>query len=257
MAADWPPPPVARPAVVVPAAGEAPLLLWRALLALDERLGSPWCLVGGQLVVLHCLEHGVPPVRATYDGDVAVDVFAGRDALSVATGVLDGLGFAQRTDSRGYGYRWERGNARIDVLVPERSNAQRRPPLTRRGARSVEAPAVRQAVERAERVPVRAGDETGYVPRPNLLGAIVAKAAAAVADTRDPERHREDVAVLCSLAATTSVRAMLRDVTKKDRQRLRKIAPHLSPDAPVWRHAPDRTAAADVFALLLDDPRSL
>ena len=120
----------------MPVADAASVAMWHALGALDERLASPWCLVGGQLVVLHCLEHGVAPVRATDDGDVAVDVFASRGALSAATSILAGLGYEQVTDRAGYGYRWANGAARVDVLVPEQANRQRRPALTRRGART-------------------------------------------------------------------------------------------------------------------------
>jgi hypothetical protein len=247
----WPPSPLDRPPVVVPLEG-AGETVWRALVALDDGVRSPWCLVGGQLVVLHCLERGVLPPRTTDDGDVVVDVFAHRAALTRATAVLADLGFAEQPDSRGYGYRWVNGAAHVDVLVPERSNAQRRPALTRRGSRSVETPAAQQAVARAERVPVRIGETSGHVARPDLLGAIVVKAAAAVVDS-DPERHLQDVAVLCGLAATADLPALLGATTAKDRRRLRKIAPHLPPGGRAWRHAADAAAAADAFALLLGD----
>ena len=36
--------------------------LWHVLLDLGERLALPWTIVGGQMVLLHVLEHGeVPP----------------------------------------------------------------------------------------------------------------------------------------------------------------------------------------------------
>jgi hypothetical protein len=250
----WPPVEVYRDDPVdLTGLDEVATLVWGALLSLDETLAAPWCLVGGQAVVLHCLERGVTPVRATDDGDVVVDVFASRGALSAATSVLDDLGFAQRTDNGGYGYRWVNGAAHIDVLVPERANAQRRPALTRRGARSVETPAAQQAIARAERVPVLLPFRSGRVPRPDLLGTIVVKAAAAVADTRDPERHLQDIAVLCSLAPGPDLVRMLDRVTPKDRRRLRRVAPRLAPGASAWRHARDPVAAADVFGLLLED----
>jgi hypothetical protein len=249
----WPPVAVDRDPVDLTGLDDVATSVWGALLSLDHLLAAPWCLVGGQAVVLHCLEHGVSPVRATDDGDVVLDVFASRGALSAATSVLDDLGFAQRTDTGGYGYRWVSGAARIDVLVPERANAQRRPALTRRGARSVEIPAAQQAIARAERVPVLLAGRIGTVPRPDLLGTIVVKAAASVVDTRDPERHLQDIAVLCSLAPGPDLVRMLGRVTPKDRRRLRKVAPRLGPGASVWRHAPDPAAAADVFGLLLED----
>jgi hypothetical protein len=248
----WPPPVVDRAPVVVPLPDGTAATVWEALVALDERLASPWCLVGGQMVVLHCLEHDIVPPRATDDGDIVVDVFVERAALRHATAVLADLGFAQRTDSGGYGYRWAKGDAHVDVLVPDRANAQQRPPRTAVGARSVETPAAQQAVARAQRVPVVVGGLTGYVPRPDLLGAVVVKAAAAVADTRDAERHRQDVAVLCGLAATGGLPALLRAVTPKDRRRLHKVAAAMPAGHRIWRHAPDPPAAADAFRLLLE-----
>ncbi len=53
-----------------------------------------------------------------------------------------------------------------------------------------------RALIRAERIPVRISGREGHGRRPNLLGALVAKAAAAVADTREPERRQDDVTVL-------------------------------------------------------------
>ena len=36
--------------------------LWHALLDLSDRLTVPWTLVGGQMVLLHALEHGQAPL---------------------------------------------------------------------------------------------------------------------------------------------------------------------------------------------------
>ncbi len=75
-----------------------------------------------------------------------------------------------------------------------------------------------QALQRAERVPVRSGDRTALVPRPNLLGAIIIKAAASGNDPR-PRRHLLDLALLCSLVEDPL--ALREDLTSKDRTRLR------------------------------------
>lgn len=89
---------------------------------------------------------------------------------------------------------------------------------------------------RSERLPVRLGDRTGLVRRPNLLGALVAKSVASVVDSRDPDRHREDVAILARIALNAGAfRAMRRMSRDKDRKRLRK-ALELMPDGhPAWR----------------------
>jgi len=72
---------------------------------------------------------------------------------------------------------------------------------------------------------------------PSLLGAIVAKSAAATEivslDRREREKHLGDLAFLVSVAADYSdVDALRGDLTKKDRQRLRKAAERL--DAYSW-----------------------
>jgi hypothetical protein len=76
-----------------------------------------------------------------------------------------------------------------------------------------------RALQRAEQVPVTHADRTALTPRPDLFGAIVAKAAA-VADDRRPDRHYRDLAFLCSLVEDPFILA--NECTPKDRQRLRR-----------------------------------
>jgi len=49
--------------VVLPPMSAAQEQAWAALLDIAERLPSGWCLVGGQMVHLHCVERGVVPPR--------------------------------------------------------------------------------------------------------------------------------------------------------------------------------------------------
>jgi hypothetical protein len=58
---------------------------WHGVMDLHERMGSGWLLVGGQMVHLHCAEHGYVPTRATNDVDTVVDVRADRDMLRTFT----------------------------------------------------------------------------------------------------------------------------------------------------------------------------
>lgn len=48
--------------------------LWHAVLDLSDRLTTPWTVVGGQMVLLHALEHGRTPPQVSQDGDVIVDI---------------------------------------------------------------------------------------------------------------------------------------------------------------------------------------
>jgi hypothetical protein len=59
------------------------------------------------------------------------------------------------------------------------------------------------------------------VARPNLLGAMVIKAAAVNADPR-PQRHLFDLAFLCSLVGDPI--ALRTELTAKDRSRLHAVA---------------------------------
>jgi len=44
--------------------------LWRAVGDFADRLPGEWVLVGGLMVQLHALEHGLPDVRLTRDIDI-------------------------------------------------------------------------------------------------------------------------------------------------------------------------------------------
>ena|GEM_PF-6160177 len=50
-----------------------------------DSVGVPWVLVGGNMVTLHCLEHGHERTRTTNDGDIVVDVWTARNALRQVT----------------------------------------------------------------------------------------------------------------------------------------------------------------------------
>jgi hypothetical protein len=64
---------------------------WRALLDLYQGFQSGWCLIGGQMVWLLAIEHGVDPIRLTDDVDVAVDIRADQGAIrrAAATTIPD------------------------------------------------------------------------------------------------------------------------------------------------------------------------
>jgi hypothetical protein len=72
----------------------------------------------------------------------------------------------------------------------------------------------------------------GLVPRPSLLGAIIAKAEAVGVDDA-PEAQREDLAFLLSLVSDPVGMAAALD--RKDRQRLRSRTEMDDPDNPAWQ----------------------
>lgn len=146
------------------------------------------------MTMLHCLENGIAPTRPTDDGDVVVGVWTRRDALTATSRFLRSCGFAEDKTSDGYGYRYRRDeDTVIDVLLPEGLERQHAFPRTTSGRPGFSMEGGRQALARAERVPIIIDDATGQVRRPNLLGSLVVKAHAYVTDSRDVDRHAEDL----------------------------------------------------------------
>lgn len=232
--------------------------LWHVLLDLGESLQVPWTLVGGQMVILHALEHGVAPVRATQDGDVVADVRTDRGALRLIVEVLVAAGFdLAGITPDGIGHRYTRpladtsvseGSAAatpapplvvIDVLAPEglgpRADLTTTPP-----GRTIAMPAGRQALTRTRWVRIAHEGRTGRLPCPDLLGALIAKAAACGLGG-DVSRHLDDVALLCALVEDPF--GMTTDLTPKDRKRLRMAAPLSEPEHRSWFLLPRELAA--------------
>jgi hypothetical protein len=106
-------------AIVINADDAATLGLWHAVAELSERLPAGWVLIGGLMVQLHALEHGIVHVRPTRDIDVLVQARP-RGALPVIDEVLRNDGFElHEPDLDGYGYRYERNGLIVDVLAPD------------------------------------------------------------------------------------------------------------------------------------------
>jgi len=174
---------------------------WLTLLELGRRFPSDWTVVGGQLVFLHCQERGAAPARPTDDGDAALDVRARPSILHEFTSALEAMGFvADLPSGLGVQYRWRRDQAVIDVLIPRflGDRAATRPGAG--GAPTLAAPGAQGALDRSELVNAIVDGERGTVPRPTLVGAIAAKAAALeIADDPSWRRHVQDLTVLSTI----------------------------------------------------------
>lgn len=152
---------------------------WRGLLDVAADFPDRWCLVGGQMVHLYCQERGLSPSRPTNDGDVVLDVRAQPNVLRDFTGALTAVGFTSAGSTPdGHQHRWVRDKATIDVLIPQSIGlaAASRKGIT--GGTTLATPGAQQAITRSELVPVQVDDKVATIRRPNLLGALVAKAAA-------------------------------------------------------------------------------
>lgn len=225
--------------------------LWTTLIDLDADESLPWVLVGGQMVTLHLIENDVTAYRPTDDGDMVVGVWTRRNALSTTTNFLLGRDFTEVKTSDGYGYRYKRDQTVIDVMIPEGLDRQRSYPKTTAGRPGLSAPGGNQALARAERVPVTVEAVSGYVPRPTLLGAIVVKAHAWLADRRDRERHAQDLVALAGIALSDP-RAVIEESSPDDRKVLRKAMRTLPADHRVFRTSDD-PAAAHAFLTRLSE----
>jgi hypothetical protein len=234
---------------VLPAMPPEQTASWHGLLDLHERLDSGWTLIGGQLVHLHCAERGQFPVRPTNDADTVVDVRADPKMLYMFTEALVELGFTSvGVSAEGLEHRWKRDNATIDVLLPEGvgERARRRSGVT--GSPSLSSEGGSQALRRSETMAVTVDGREGFVLRPTLVGALIAKAAAHrnVGD-RGRRRHRQDFLLLARLITASDFRS--EELTKSDRRRLRAIAKEIQADRELLLGVPDGEAAMDRVAV--------
>ena len=210
--------------VTVPNFGSKHRASWLALLELAEVFSiqkngeAQWAVFGGQMVVLHAAEHGVsvPTDRETTDGGVIANVRVTQHALRELSRQLERLGFEHLAGPQGQGHRFVRGAASIDVLAPD--NLGKRARLTTiNGLATVEAPGGTQALNRSEAIDVTVGEMTGTIMRPSLLGAILAKIAAASLPGSD--RHLRDAALLLTLVDDPL--QLAEQLTSSERRRLR------------------------------------
>ncbi len=233
--------------VMTPAQEQA----WLCLLAMADRMAQGWCLVGGQMVHLHCAERGVAPNRPTDDGDAVLDVRARPDILAQFTRGLLELGFVSRGVSmEGHEHRWVNGAAQIDVLIPSSVGERGRARRGATGGTTLETPGAQQALNRTQLIDVQVAGRAGRIPRPDLRGALVMKAAAySVTNDSYRERHLVDLAVLATLIRRADDFAGL---TKRDRTHLAAAlaAAHDRPELVAGIEGSER--GLDVLRLVLE-----
>lgn len=205
--------------VVLPPMTDAQSEGWSALLDLHTTMPTGWTLVGGQMVHLHCAERGVAPQRPTDDLDAVLDVRANPRVLHDFTAALTRLGFRSAgTSPTGHQHRWVRGLASIDILIPTGVGMRAAARRGVSGGTTLQTPAAQQALDRTDNVMVVVAGCEGAVRRPNLLGALVAKAAAYhVTNDTARTRHLVDFAVLTTLIAPSD---HITAATARDRRRL-------------------------------------
>lgn len=180
------------------------------------------------MVHLHCAERGAAPSRPTDDLDTVLDLRSDGHILRTFTSALVEIGFSSAGSSpQGHQHRWTRDRASIDVLIPRHvGRASERTGVT--GGTTLEAPGAQQAIDRTADVVVDVTGAEGLVRRPNLLGALVAKAAAHTIplDTAK-RRHRADFAILTTLIGPSD---RVESAGKRDRAYLNTMIAALKED---------------------------
>ncbi len=206
--------------IEMPMMSDAQAASWHGLMDVHDHLAHGWTLVGGQMVHLHCAERNHAPTRPTDDIDAVIDVRADPNMLRGFTEVLVALGFAaDGISAEGVQHRWKRGEATIDVLLPDGVGARASARSGVTGSPTISAPGGTQALERSASVAVSVNGRSGFVRRPDFVGALIMKAAAhtSVGDA-GKRRHRLDFITLAALVAARDFRGS--DLSRKDRRRL-------------------------------------
>ncbi len=205
---------------------------WLELMALAEHHPLHWTLIGAQMVVLHAAAAGRLPPRSSEDADVLVNVRLMHDGTRALSQTLVDRGYVfDAPNLIAVGHRFRRGSVVFDVLGPDgmRDDTEL---TTVPPARTVGVPGGTQALRRTRVVEVRSGAETGHVPRPDLLGAILIKARAIEVDDQ-PDNQRQDLTFLLSLVEDP--RALRGDMERKEPGWLRRRAELASPNAAAYR----------------------
>lgn len=236
--------------VIAPSGGWAPP--WPVLIEIATVLPpTAWVLVGGLMVQLHARAAGVEEVRPTHDVDALIDVMADGVSLTEIATTLTARGFVVVEPGwpESPVHRLRRDDDVIDVLVADHLPKHARPRLRRHPVMAVDGGA--QALTRTQRGVIEHEGGTADLAVPDLLGALVLKAAAHRADRRDRERHLRDAALLASLI--TDHQRELGRLQGSDRKRLRHLTNALrDPLHDAWLLLPDdaRRAGQDTLRIL-------
>lgn len=174
------------------------------------------------MVHVHALRAGVKASRPTTNVDPLLNIETA-SAAEVARALIR-LSF-ETVDPYGNNpvHRFTRGADVVDVMVarnvhfPTRWNQR---PLLR-------SPGAAQALDRRDTYTLIDGARSVEMQVPDALGAIIAKAAAYAVDSRNPQRHLEDLAVLGASAGAPRTLG-LDTLTPKDRRHLNRVVPLLT-----------------------------
>jgi hypothetical protein len=241
---------------LTPAAEEG----WVTLFDLARETTKEWVLVGGQMMLAPAVEHGAERIRPTEDIDIVVNLRVRPDGTEWFSRWLVGREFVlEGVNVDEIGHRFVRptssgqGRVIVDVLAPagvgERARLTTVPP-----ARTVQAPGTLQAFERSRLMDVLISgfsddnERIGQVRCPDLLGALIAKAAATTIAVRaNPDRDWQDLALLLSVLADPI--ATMSRLNRRDLQHLGRVRPLLDPRHRGWENLSEGARQRGIAAL--------
>lgn len=228
---------------------------------------NKWTLVGGLMTQVHSIHRNLGIVRPTNDVDIVLHIETTRGIAAETADALRSLGYSLRpaVDPRdNTAHRFYRGTSKVDLVAghpDEGSEGQQHeqheeeeqeeeqpeevvdvlvadhhaPKVTQRlaGRDMVRIEGGTQALRRTvnARLEIEPGALT-TVSVPGPFGALVLKAAAYTADTRDRDRHLRDAVVL--LACIDDPFAERDGFTGSDRSRIQTLRTRLTPDELSW-----------------------
>lgn len=257
---------IERPTIEVGAVAGGWPTPWPSVAELAEALpAESWTLVGGLMTQLHTIRYGLGVVRPTNDVDIVLHIETRRGTPNAVATALEGLGyrFQPSIDARNKtAHRFVRGTStvdlvaghpedQVDVLIADDSAPRVIEKL--RGHEMMRIDGGTQALRRTVNTQleiVPGTTATISVPRP--FGALILKAAAYAADSRDKDRHLFDTAAL--LACIDDPFTERTEFTGSDRRRIAILVRSLPAEHAAWRALPEnhRTQAQLTLELLAD-----
>lgn len=206
-----------------------------------------WTLVGGLMTQLHAIHHGIDTPRATNDVDIVLHIETTRGVAQQTADALERLGYTLTPsfDPRtGTAHRFRRERSSVDLVTSEddvtdvvdvllAEHAAPRAIEQLRGRTMITIDGGTQALKRTINadLEITAGAIT-TISVLGVFGALILKAAAYKADSRDRDRHLVDAAAL--LAAIEDPYEQATQLAGSDRSRLATLVKALPDTSTIW-----------------------
>jgi hypothetical protein len=193
-----------------------------------------------------------PRERTTTDIDVIANVLVTADALYACREAARALGLQpQPTADQRRQHRFRNDDMILDVMVPDHTPKH----LLLRLAGRDPVPVVggARALQRAAHCSIDTAAGQAHIPLPDLHGALVLKARAWVADTRDRVRHLYDLAQLS--AAVDDPLTLSGNLDSKERRALRRVDMPSTTTSDPWLRIADihRADAFEAWQTITDN----